>query len=950
MAQISREEWLRRFGRSVERPQPQNIVGLPSPDARYSPGEIRQALIDSGQIHELAGGSNQNPRYLTRQIEEDEQYKGYLREKLIGGDLSAISAAGMPDQSVWIAERARQYAEIGGISVPDAVNLAVLEAQQLASAAEGGRTGPLRAQRLSASPAVGLVGGDQAVSELLNRLAQAGETREDPVMSQLVQQLNSVASRKAGAGGVSDDLPPAVGDTSYVNEAVERAATELLSEGELARVAADVMARSSGRAEPLRQLSRTETEALAASEGKGKTVGGRRNATRKESRGSEIAGLLRAPGNVLGAGLDQSAADMLVPILIAPKSQQRWSAGTKWGPYSDASGPVMQATQYYLGKNEAGKAVFAPALRDARILYVNPYAELTDEAVRRLSLDQVPIKPEKDTSGAYDQAALNVPIPDVGESESGFTPKYDPSYGNRRIRQSGNGTIDSGGEAFRNPTVAEAFRQLGQRHQTPIRAVTRDMLLRGGTEYDDFIQGADGSLQPVFALGSKRTADGKPAPISAYFQSPVAPGADDVADVRYGSGRKYQDSYFGDLDEFVDELAGQAYGWQGGSRPLVATERSTGDRYRPEIVREPVRYGALLNLASTDAVVADYQRRLLNEAGFLMEGAEGRNPLMAIVSAIEGLADAPPGDVPLRRAALTGSGAESIVAPAGRSGAASLLPRAVGRMSDAGRAQASTDSARQASERAARDFLRRLVEQGASEERPVGGDAGYGVFRDPLGIPQPRYRQPVIPGLEGEILHPQVTAMDPVTRDVARYMAARAPQVAGTRRQDAVQLVPRELYNRFFVPSAPPAAPATAPLQEQAAARLFSGRPVQAALPGVSPSAAEYLPDQSALGRLGQMMERRSVIESDVARDTALTKLLALPATSERRNPVAPLGAVATTDQGLLPGLGKALQRARELNASKSAVASRAQSEVLAQWLQSEGNPFYGAPGRARGA
>jgi len=65
-----------------------------------------------------------------------------------------------------------------------------------------------------------------------------------------------------------------------------------------------------------------------------------------------------------------------------------------------------------------------------------------------------------------------------------------------------------------------------------------------------------------------------------------------------------------------------------------------------------------------------------------------------------------------------------------------------------------------------------------------------------------RASQPIIPGLEGDVRFP-ANALDPVTRDLARYMAERAPQVGTRNPEQVVQYVPAELFNRFFTQQAP---------------------------------------------------------------------------------------------------------------------------------------------------
>ncbi|MFN9910582.1 MAG: hypothetical protein ACK56F_31475, partial [bacterium] len=87
------------------------------------------------------------------------------------------------------------------------------------------------------------------------------------------------------------------------------------------------------------------------------------------------------------------------------------------------------------------------------------------------------------------------------------------------------------------------------------------------------------------------------------------------------------------------------------------------------------KWGSLMNLRSTDPVVADYQRRLLSEAGFPIN-TSAANPLLGVVDVLEQLAGAPPSDTDVRRGVLTAAAAEPLVAVTGQAGAARILEAA----------------------------------------------------------------------------------------------------------------------------------------------------------------------------------------------------------------------------------------------------------------------------------
>lgn len=614
---------------------------------------------------------------------------------------------------------------------------------------------------------------------LVRKIASTGEIAPDPVATAIASGLNREALRQrqlsrdeAGFGEIEGNQVPILPDSALqaVAERVDRAVTGMPST-------------------PFRQLTADETAAAAEAEGAGKTRGGRRNPLRKNTDFPEEAAVVRRPGSVLSQGIEPNPANFLMPILVAPKNQQVWSEGA-----ADLRGDdrVMQVAQYNAGKDAQGRAMWRPSLRDARTIYINPYAEVPDAVLSQAGLEMVPYLPEKDESGAMDQRALNVPIPDI-DGQGGFRePSADPSYGMR------------GETRYRNPTVAEAVQSLLLRNSTPIKAYTEDMLVNRGASYEDAVLMPDGRQLPVYALGNKRDAQGKPLPINAYFQEPADSAAPRVADVRVGTEYRYTPEFFAAFDDLVGELAAQAYGR---NKPVPA-ELAGAEEYQPvrgTIPADKVRYGALMNLAGNADIgaAAAYQRALLQEAGFPVAG-QSRNPLMEMVGILKDLGAAPPTDAPVRNAVLTAAQAEPIVAPRGLTGAARLLQQARKEKLSTMAAQGPTTSrARQIDENAAYALLNRLVGGAAQPQPRAEQGPQYGVYRDDLSIRQPGYRQSVIPGLEQELRFPQTTGPDPVARDVLRYMQQRNPAAAPSEPPRVIQYVPRELMaGKESVPAA----------------------------------------------------------------------------------------------------------------------------------------------------
>jgi hypothetical protein len=605
--------------------------------------------------------------------------------------------------------------------------------------------------------------GEPIPSSLLAKAASTGEIGADPFALAAARDLNARLARSATPGV---DSP----ETFTAPEALERAAIEQLDDDTLARVAAQVQERLSGTpAQPYRQLSGEETRLIANELGLGPTSGGRRNSFRKEKTASNEAAVLKTPGNVLSAGMEFPQSDVLLPILVAPKSEQRYDVSD---PNSEAA---WQVPQYNTGRRnpKTGKAVFAPALKDARVLYVNPYAELPSAVVDELGLERVAMQLEKDQSGGYDQAAINVPVPDVGQGAYGFEPRYDPAFGAKSA------------PTLRNPTFAEAVKSIALRNTTRIRPVTEEMLGSGGSRYDDVLFPSATSNDPVgdvYALGGKRVRNSQgeqvSAPISSYLQQPADPSAPRVADVRVGSGQKYTPQFFTELDDLVDALAGRVYGRSSAAQPITQ-QVATDERYRPALASAlpgNVRYGALLNLPSTDPVVADFQRQLLAESGFPLEGrrATGANPLIGLVETLQELGGAPVSETPIRQVALSAAEAEPLLATDNGPTAARQLQQAKNPIfSGRAASQPTTDSSRQVAERAASDFLRRKVAEAQQVQAEKAANAPTPQsMRDP--------RQMVIPGLRRALRSARSGAAGPGAASVDAPIPVSAARAASS--------------------------------------------------------------------------------------------------------------------------------------------------------------------------
>jgi hypothetical protein len=191
VAQISREEWLKRFGRGAEAPQPRNVPGLPSPE--ITPERV---LAELEYVREAQANPGRDPR--DRQIkrvrgQETRYSRGYGRTRSAEAEAAAArqaaqsevalreaqaagSDAGLVELSLQMkeaagaefADRVAQY-----MTVPDTTReTAIAMAQQEVAAEVGGRKGR------------------EIANELAVQFAQEGEVRTDIAGEVLAKAAN----------------------------------------------------------------------------------------------------------------------------------------------------------------------------------------------------------------------------------------------------------------------------------------------------------------------------------------------------------------------------------------------------------------------------------------------------------------------------------------------------------------------------------------------------------------------------------------------------------------------------------------------------------------------------------------------------------------------------------------------------------------------------------------
>lgn len=709
--------------------------------------------------------------------------------------LQALTGQAIDDD---LAARTRQFAEAMDLPVDKALSLAQRERQAGAN--------PVNARRL--------MRGQPMVVPIPRKnvdfVGNTGEMTPDPLISDLVQRLNQRALKGARSDGSLAEQEGRSEANSGDWDSMERATGNPLTEGDMMVAALESRDATAGRSvRPFQALSAEQTAEQRDRLGSAKTRGGRRDSFQKERAINEEAQVLRNPGSVLSAGLEGNPAKVLLPVLVAPKLQQRGQ---------DAQGrPLMQIPQVFAGKS-SGKAQFQPALPGARVLYINPYAELPDSVVERVGLQRVPIKPEKDASGALDATALNVPIPDVladNERIPNLASKYDPA-------------MTPGEYGYRNPTFAEAARTIALEGSTPIKPYTQEMVEEAinGRGRVDYRMAEDGPR--LFMVRDKtgrpvgyRTPQ-NPGQMPRSAAGPMTPWgratADPVTDFRVGSPMSYTQEAWGMLDDLIGALAEHTYGRinqrPGAARWEVPVEGSRAFTVVPddprgkEFAKQLIDYGALVNLPGNaiPEPVVEFQRRLLDEAGIPGGKRHDENQLIRMLSFLRGIADAPPADVPLTPA-LAAAAAESIVAPEGKTGLARLLQRALTPVVTNERAAASlaqpvSSPGRQNVERSILGELARFLRdpEQFARERTAGGPQ-YGVFRDALSIPQPRYYQPSLPGTVN-LAAQGATALPQSERDTLNYMIQRLG-IQPREPEPAYQYVMPGLWNRAKLQAEP---------------------------------------------------------------------------------------------------------------------------------------------------
>lgn len=517
--------------------------------------------------------------------------------------------------------------------------------------------------------------GDVSGVPLGEILAQTGEIREEP-LNRALRALNArLYSEDSGTfvdeAGYQRDLDSgAIVDRATADPTERPINAADLSGAELAALlpesrAAEVLPYA------VRALSPAEKQAAFQESGASRTRGGQRNAFAKEPRAGysestrdvypgttlkrELPGEWSkrgvsqvdpdgrytwfTPGSVLGAGMEPSARSNVLPLLVAPASQER----------PDRIG-VFQGPRVHI-KSAGG---FVPALGDARILDINPLAELSPAAAAALEARlgesfYTTMELDKSDTGGYAGRATNAPIPDPATGAGGFDPIYDPA------------TSRAGTMANTRPmTVAEAVSRIATRNLAPISPVMVSQLRPGGNGAQVTVVPPTGEAftKDVYPLGIP-SADEKNLPDYERLLLQAQRQGSDFVDVRVGSAGRYGPGLYSDLDALVGVLAGEAFPDARARFQLQATASdletrspiTVNDPYRPVAVERPVGndWSLLINSAGRDDLVAGYQRGLLTRAG--MEIPVDKNPLLALVGNLKDMAGVPVGDVPMAAAA-----------------------------------------------------------------------------------------------------------------------------------------------------------------------------------------------------------------------------------------------------------------------------------------------------------
>lgn len=865
--QISRDEWMRRFGRPQERPSPANIPGLPPADAViYAPADAADAMeYAAARAGELVGDPNDQlmraeqggrtvlarlgnitieglPRgrkgegyAMDRQIQAEallkQRMNQMVRDAIAGVDANnpfAPAAAqfgvtGVLSQALGreiapeVAEKAQQFMQILDAGPQTAVQLAELALQTPDSGLRG-----TKALLKSMAPAE-----RQALFAKLQQGAERGEVRQDPFVNALAQLNAQLAEKSATGAGVYVD---AMGNTrdadsgAVLSEDAFDPMGRPVAESELSLAEIAALAPNSPEARLLpyaaQQLSEAETQQAFDDSGASRTRGGKRNPFARSPRDLSVeAATFFTPGNVVGAGMEPNRADALIPLLIAPKNQEH---SQKPGVMNVASVQVGGKTNLPGGAVDYG---YRPGLADARILDVNPMAQVPIEVANALDLwTQTPL--DKTDTGSYGAGATNVPTPEP--FSGGFRPSQDPAAMPGELRPM---------------TVAEAVQAIANRNVATVRAVRPQDLVNGDQlRVGNPEQGTD-RLVTVYPLQGPKSREEELLSNAALIAARMQATADDpVTDVRVDSRGRYRDSLYGELDALVSALAQYGASTEGlrgqpafpGATAITESRLAAaeGQQSRPfnrgAIDRGPVQdWGLLINApsASRDDTLRAYQAQLLKERG--IESQYG-NPLFALMDHLRSYAGVPGGDVAI---------------PAAGSAAARLQPgeveleNALRNAKTESRASARLAPSWTSERKSAEQLARRAIEQTlkgrvAPDALRTPGEPVQSQFvRDSLALPNERYRQSVIPGLEGEVLFPQVTPVDPGTRALANYMA----RVAEERGLNAAPAAPQRVI-QWTLPVTDAAGSTPQQGELFAASQLGAAQRVLGGAGGIAPS------------------------------------------------------------------------------------------------------------------
>lgn len=516
--------------------------------------------------------------------------------------------------------------------------------------------------------------GDVAGAPLGEILAQAGEIREDPLNRALRSLNGRLNNQDSGTfvdeGGYQRDLDSgAIVDRATASPTERPIDAATLSPSELAALMPASEA-TENLPYAVRALSPAERQANFQESGASRTRGGQRNALAKEPsigyaesprdlypgttiRRSLPGGRNRAPGRggeedrytwftpggVLGAGIEADASSATIPLVVAPASQER-----------PGSVGRFQAPNVHL-KSAGG---FVPGLGDARILDINPLAQLSPAAAAALEARLgesffTRMDPEKSETGGYAGRATNAPIPDPATGGGGFDPIYDPAT-------SRGGTM----AADRPMTVAEAVSRIATRNLAPISPVMLEQLAPGSASAELAVTPPVGEVftRDVYPLGMPGAQEKNLSPYERLLLQAQRQGTDFV-DARIGSRGRYGPGLYSDLDALVGVLAGEAFPDARARFQLQATASDIAtrtpitvqDQYKPLAIERPVGtdWSLLINSANRDDLISRYQQELLARAG--MDLPTGSNPLLALVDNLKGMAGVPAADVPMQAAA-----------------------------------------------------------------------------------------------------------------------------------------------------------------------------------------------------------------------------------------------------------------------------------------------------------